>query len=219
MVNEESNLPRNLALFFALIAGWVNVFGFFGWARRGVSHLTGAITVSGHELAELNGWEAASSLLVIASFVIGSALSAWATGFSADFRPGQTSRGLWVQAALLVSAAALLVYRQPSGEYLLVMAMGLQNGLVLRWQGALLRTTHVTGAFTEIGLLLGGVVLGRPTDQARLRSLLALVSCFMAGAALGTLWLDRFGAWMLAGPILATISAAFFLGHKSRALS
>merc|ERR1712151_184982 len=39
--------------------------------------------------------------------------------------------------------------------YVAAAACGLQNGMATHWGGAVVRTTHVTGLFTDVGLLLG----------------------------------------------------------------
>jgi Protein of unknown function (DUF1275) len=39
--------------------------------------------------------------------------------------------------------------------YMLAMACGMQNGMTTRYSGAVVRTTHLTGMFTDMGLLIG----------------------------------------------------------------
>jgi uncharacterized membrane protein YoaK (UPF0700 family) len=38
---------------------------------------------------------------------------------------------------------------------MLAMACGMQNAMTTRYSGAVVRTTHLTGMFTDMGLLIG----------------------------------------------------------------
>jgi uncharacterized membrane protein YoaK (UPF0700 family) len=76
---------------------------------------------------------------------------------------------------------------------LLCFVMGLQNALVTKLSHAEIRTTHMTGIVTDIGielgkLLYGGGAAGEPqvrADGARLRLLGALLLSFFAGGVAG----------------------------------
>ena len=71
-------------------------------------------------------------------------------------------------------------------------AAGLQNGLVSTFSSAIIRTTHVTGLLTDIGVLVGQglhfYVLNGPRQKGlwKLKIFLPLYFGFLAGAILGT---------------------------------
>jgi hypothetical protein len=75
--------------------------------------------------------------------------------------------------------------------YLASTAMGLQNGMVSAYSGALIRTTHVTGLFTELGIYPGHTLRGLPVDRLRLRVCLLVAATFMLGSAGGALLFER----------------------------
>lgn len=77
------------------------------------------------------------------------------------------------------------------GLYLASTAMGLQNGMVSAYSGALIRTTHVTGLFTELGIYPGHMLRGLPVDRLRLRICLLVAATFMLGSAAGALLFER----------------------------
>jgi len=60
---------------------------------------------------------------------------------------------LLCESALLVLAT--LTHDYKIAAYLAAAACGLQNGMATHWGGAVVRTTHVTGLFTDVGLLCG----------------------------------------------------------------
>jgi uncharacterized membrane protein YoaK (UPF0700 family) len=65
--------------------------------------------------------------------------------------------------------------------------MGLQNGMVSAYSGALIRTTHVTGIFTDLGIYLGHWLRGLPVDRLRLRVCVVVATTFMLGSTAGAL--------------------------------
>ena len=94
---------------------------------------------------------------------------------------------------LLLAAAALAEHE--SSVYLAAMAMGMQNGMATTYSGAVVRTTHMTGIVTDIGLLVGRIA-GRyvrgwsiqAVEQADLAadvSKLLLLTILLLGYAVG----------------------------------
>jgi uncharacterized membrane protein YoaK (UPF0700 family) len=61
----------------------------------------------------------------------------------------------------------------------LLLAMGMQNALVTMVSDALVRTTHLTGMFTDLGIDLSTIVYGRITSEVGKRILLRItIICF-----------------------------------------
>jgi uncharacterized membrane protein YoaK (UPF0700 family) len=77
----------------------------------------------------------------------------------------------------------------------LLFAMGMQNSLVSMVSGSVVRTTHLTGTFTDLGIELAQVVQKRDQDRPALKSRIKLrgiiIFFFMAGALAGA-YLFRF---------------------------
>jgi uncharacterized membrane protein YoaK (UPF0700 family) len=82
--------------------------------------------------------------------------------------------------------------------------MGLQNALITKISSARIRTTHVTGMVTDIGIELGRLLYwNRDGDGAagervvadvqNLKMLLGLVGLFFAGGLVGAAGFSRFG--------------------------
>ena len=86
---------------------------------------------------------------------------------------------------------------------LLCFMMGLQNAVITKLSNAEIRTTHMTGVVTDIGIELGKLMYWNRTerpgqlpvaaDLARLRLLSMLVSSFFAGALTGAIGFQHFG--------------------------
>jgi len=118
-----------------------------------VSHMTGTFTKLGVGL-ESELADASRSALLLVSFVTGSTVCGFFIGKST------VHFGLALYDFGLLSVACLLVVTTVTAEHEVAMytacaACGLQNGLATNWAGAVVRTTHVTGLFTDLGLLMG----------------------------------------------------------------
>jgi hypothetical protein len=73
------------------------------------------------------------------------------------------------------------------GAYLISLACGLQNGMCTTFSGAVIRTTHVTGILTDIGLILGQAIFYPRTRKHiwKLKVLLPLYGTFCLGGVIG----------------------------------
>jgi uncharacterized membrane protein YoaK (UPF0700 family) len=105
---------------------------------------------------------------------------------------------------------------------LLCMASGLQNAAVSSASGRTLRTTHLTGLTTDIGLGLARLLSFRALGESgRSQELLVLwrrasgVGVFVAGSLIGAalfVWIEYRGFWILA--LLTAILG--FMGRSIR---
>lgn len=152
-----------LAISLSWIGGYTNVVTFFVLGGAFVSHMTGNTTTFGRELAEQAWAQAEFFGLLIGSFFAGAVASAVMTETAR--RRGARSKYILPMAAealLLSIFAGVLAVRghdQPfEGAARLAMCtlasftMGLQNATITMISGAYVRTTHVTGVLTDLGL-------------------------------------------------------------------
>lgn len=172
-------LPRWIeqgAFVLAFAAGMVNAIALMGFNHQGVSHLSGIATLVG----------AAVSGLIVGSqpMVLGR-------------RYGVC---LFLEAALLLVAMLLLSNGWSSGDFLAAAACGLQNAMTSTFTGSILRTTHVTGVVTDLGVALGLRMRGESIGPRRVVLYLLLVTGFIAGGAAGAFGFVSWGYAALAGP-------------------
>ncbi len=71
--------------------------------------------------------------------------------------------------------------------YLICLGFGLQNGMCTTFSGAVIRTTHVTGILTDIGLIIGQAIFHKRTRKHlwKLKILVPLYTSFCFGAVIG----------------------------------
>jgi len=169
----------------AFVAGSINTVGYLCFRHQPITHLTGTSTELGIALARLDAAEILHWGFVIAAFLFGAMLS----GFIVQQRTLQLGRRygvvLMIESALLFMAAPLIHQQSDLGLYLASMACGLQNAMVSTYSGATLRTTHLSGIFTDLGMYLGQRLRGLPVDMLRVHVCLLVATCFIVGAAAG----------------------------------
>ncbi len=185
-----TRLPRWIwtgAWLLAFMAGIVNVVGLLGFDHRAVTHLTGTTSLMAAALAELDGAAALHLAGIIGSFMAGTVLS----GFLIQDSTLQLGRrygvALLLEALLLCGAVPLLQHGSMLGVYSASCACGLQNAMVSTYSGAVVRTTHLSGMFTDLGIFLGHAMRGLPVDWLRMRLCFLIITGFLCGGVAGTL--------------------------------
>ncbi len=213
-----SKLPRWIwagAWALAFIAGMINVVGLLGFEHQAVTHLTGTTSLLAAALASLDASAALHLTAVIGSFVGGTVLS----GFIVQDSTLQLGRrygiALLLESVFLFVAIPLLWHQQPLGIYLASSACGLQNAMVSTYSGTVIRTTHLSGMFTDLGIFLGHALRGLPVDQRRLRMCFLIISAFLCGGVAGALAFRRLGYSALAIPGSLTALTALAYGFYS----
>lgn len=186
------------------IAGMVNTVGFLSFTHQAVTHLTGTTTLLAIALVE-PGWASAFHLTaIIASFVGGAVLSGFIVEQSALKLGRHYGIVLLIEALLLTAAAYLIKSHLAVGAYLASTACGAQNAMASSYSGAVLRTTHLTGMFTDLGLVIGHWLRGAATDRKRFRLCLILILSFVAGGSMGSLLFRIMGPRTLYVPAALT---------------
>ncbi len=211
-----SKLPRWVwtgAWLLALIAGCVNVVGLLGFQQQAVTHLTGNTSLLGAALAAGDLAAARQFAALIVAFVAGCAIS----GFIIQDSTLQLGRrygvALLLGSILLFAAVPLLQAQSALGMYCAACACGLQNAMVSTYSGAVVRTTHVSGMFTDLGIFLGHGMRGLPVDARRLRLCVTVISGFLVGGCAGAYAFATLGYATLWFP--AGLTALLAIGHAA----
>jgi uncharacterized membrane protein YoaK (UPF0700 family) len=169
----------------ALAAGSVNAIAIMGFNHQGVSHLSGISTLLGIEAVGADRSAAVLLIMVLLAFLAGAAISGFVIGGKSLALSWRYSVALFGEAALLVAAMFLLARGSTAGHLLASAACGLQNAMTSTYSGAVVRTTHVTGLFTDLGVSLGLRLRGEPWDRRRVWLSVAVISGFILGGVAG----------------------------------
>lgn len=154
---KTRTLQHNLriASLLSFVAGIVNVAGFLS-IQRLTTNVTGHFAFFIDEVFKLNFLQGFVFLLYIFFFLFGSFVSSFLVELTYKWNKDY----VYISPALLESILLLLaaelgqtIYKSPDIlAFLLLFAMGLQNSLVTSLSNAVVRTTHLTGLFTDLGI-------------------------------------------------------------------
>lgn len=199
---------RNILVWFTLAfqAGVLNVGGFLA-CHRFVTHITGFATHFGDEAA-LSYWNSAFGMLTVPAFFL---LGCMISGFFIDLRQLRDRAPLYEYSFGLIGFLMLLVaiggHNKIFGDFgeplllardytllaILCLCAGLQNATITSASGAVVRTTHLTGITTDLGIGLTRVLTKKKGDYVRRHEAKAnimragLIFFFVLGSYLGAL--------------------------------
>ena len=200
--NRSQQTNTRLGAVLAFVAGATNAGGFLAVGTY-TSHMTGVASALADQLVLGNLVLAAASLGALLAFLLGAMTTAWLVNWG--LREGLASAyGL----PLLLESVLLLIFGifgavislwvnflVPLTVVLLCFIMGLQNAVISKISKSEIRTTHVTGLFTDLGIELGKLLyINRSQRSAlepvranhpKLRLHIILISSFFAGALCG----------------------------------
>lgn len=221
--SERGN--RLLGIVLAFVAGATNAGAFLA-VRQYTSHMTGVLSGLADALVLREWWLATAALGALLAFLSGAAVCAILVNYGR-----RRSRHSTFAIPLLVEAVLMLLFGVlgsrlarveglfvPATVSLLCFMMGLQNALITKISGAVIRTTHVTGLVTDLGIELGKLLYVNRTvhptdgivyaDRGRMRILASLLAAFLVGGVLGAVGFQRLG-------YAATIPLAILLASMS----
>lgn len=231
-----------LAGYLAFVAGFVNSGGIVMIGSY-TSHVTGSVGRFSMDLAAGDLGAALSALSLAAMFFVGAVSSSLIIeGHPTDRTASAYSFALLAEGLLLATFIFLAGLSQATHPRvrdaeaaILCLAMGMQNSLVTRLSGAVVRTTHLTGVVTDLGIeaarwyrwyraklhALPSFLRGRTPPErpqpARAILLAVITLAFTIGAALGatmTLRLSRWAMLLPAAAILIASAVAYRQGER-----
>jgi uncharacterized membrane protein YoaK (UPF0700 family) len=207
---RSESLNRQLAWAMAFVAGAVNA-GTFLAVGHYTSHMTGVVSSMADELAYGDITMAIAALAMMLSFLGGAFVCS--TLISYGQRHRMRSRYAFI---LVVEAGLMLVFgfmgnrleqkvefTLPVTVILLCFIMGVHNAVTSIISGAAVRTTHMTGTVTDIGIELSRLTYvnvhnkkGRQrivANRPKLTLYLLILASFVSGGIIGALGFKHFG--------------------------
>ncbi|GAB5095594.1 MULTISPECIES: YoaK family protein [unclassified Caballeronia] len=209
--SRTQSANRRLGCALAFVAGAANAGGFLAVGQY-TSHMSGLVSSIADNFVLGQAALVFSAMSAVLAFVAGAATSALLINW------GRQRAAHSVFAVPLVLEACLLLvfgvlganleahrfWDVPMTVMLLCFVMGLQNAMITKISKAEIRTTHVTGLVTDIGIELGKSLywnrrVGRDDERyvcanhARLALLSSLFAMFIAGGFAGAVGFAHLG--------------------------
>lgn len=224
-----------VASLLSFVAGIVNVAGFLAIMRL-TTNVTGHFAFFVDEIFKFNFWQGIIYILYFFSYLLGSFVS------SLIVESVSKSNDRLVYIIPIIIESLILFVAAFFGEYLithnpnllafsLLFAMGLQNSLVTKISNAIVRTTHLTGLFTDLGIELSQLFFYKQKKQrkklyASIKLRLTIISFFFLGGTLCGIFYTTIqlyvlvfaGVILLVGIIYDDLKMLFLLKKRSRSI-
>ncbi len=184
-----------LAALLSSNAGLVNITGVLSIGVL-TTNVTGHFAFFAEELTKKDYQQAFVFLIYILSFLFGSFFSSILTEYF-EFKEKKTSHGLSmsIEIVILFSVGYYLTYLDPYLSKsivasIILFSMGMQNSLVTQISASTVRTTHLTGLFTDLGIELSQLFFHNKEEHRKLlwnsiKLRLTIILFFFAGGVFG----------------------------------
>ena len=183
-----------IATVLSFVAGIVNVTGFLAFQEL-TTNVTGHFALFIYDVFNIKFWKGTIYFLYIFSFLLGSFMSSF---LIIKFR-GNKKINIFVvptvvEALILISIAISSNYFEINSPNLIIclllFAMGLQNSFVTKISNAIVRTTHLTGLFTDLGIDLSRLFFPKLYPQrkrlkANIKLRIYIIFFFFLGGIIG----------------------------------
>jgi uncharacterized membrane protein YoaK (UPF0700 family) len=222
--DRSQHLDRHLAFILAGVAGSLNAaafhaVGFFS------ANMTGNVSTLSSLIAMGQWWHGLGYLIIVLTFIGGATASSLVIDLG--LHRGIATIYAWVilaEAAMLVALALVRLgmdrgHGVPFLVFGLSFLMGLQNAIVTHISQARVRTTHVSGMATDLGIGLARLIAMPKGQEERATVLLKLrlhggtIAFFLMGGILGVLAWRWCGDWSMALSALPLFALGIWALH------
>ena len=217
----EHNLK--IATLLSFIAGVVNVVGFISVYRL-TTNVTGHFAFFVDGILRFNVYDTFIYFLYIISFFVGSLVSNTLVEIVLKWNEKNIFIAPVALEILILSIVAVVghfVFQQHPDiiALSLLFSMGLQNSLVTRISNAVVRTTHLTGLFTDLGIEISQLFFYKTDEQRKklrstIRLRLRIIVFFFVGGIIGGILYKQFDLHTLLIPAAMLCAGLIYDSRK-----
>lgn len=218
--NRTHKHNLRLAALLSFIAGMVNTNGLLA-LRTLTTNVTGHFAYFAEELVKKSYSTALVFLLYILSFLLGAFVSNMLVEITSRIRP-RVSHALPMLGETMILLLIGIYGSAPASAgtsclmaCMLLFAMGMQNALVTKISQSVVRTTHLTGLFTDLGIELSQLFFYRQApERAKLgKSIflrIVIIFFFFTGCVTGGFLYRSVGLHTLLYAAACLVAALFY---------
>lgn len=210
---------KKIASILSFVAGVVNVAGFIA-IQRLTTNVTGHFAYFVDEVFKLHFAESFIFFFFIFFFLLG----AFVSSLLVEMVKRNSERYVFVIPIVIESlillniglfGQTLIPNHANLIAYSLLFAMGLQNSLVTRISDAIVRTTHLTGLFTDLGIELSQLFFYKEEAQqhkliSTIKLRLRIITFFFMGGVVGGVFYSWLNLSILILPATLLIIGLFY---------
>lgn len=210
---------KKIASLLSFVAGTVNVVGFLS-VKKLTTNVTGHFAFFIDEVFKLQFTQSLIFFFFIFFFFLGSFFSSLLVEIIAK----KNEKFIFViptiiESVILFTIALtghiLIKNNANLIAYSLLFAMGLQNSLVTRISNAIVRTTHLTGLFTDLGIELSQLFFYKQKEQqskliSTIKLRLRIIVFFFSGGLFGGIFYSYLHLYLLVVPATMLIIGLYY---------
>ncbi len=200
---KSRDLKHNIGIasLLSFVAGIVNVVGFLA-VQKLTTNVTGHFAFMVEEALKFNFHQSLFYFIYIFSFLFG----AFFSNFIIEITEKVTDRYIYI-IPVLTEVVILTVIALVRFEFIItnpnliacamLFAMGLQNSLVTTISNSVVRTTHLTGLFTDLGIEISQLFFFKSTEQktklvSSIKLRMIIITTFFIGGIIAGLLFSSF---------------------------
>ncbi len=200
---KSRDLKHNIGIasLLSFVAGIVNVVGFLA-VQKLTTNVTGHFAFMVEEALKFNFHQSLFYFIYIFSFLFG----AFFSNFIIEITEKVTDRYIYI-IPVLTEVVILTVIALVRFEFIItnpnliacamLFAMGLQNSLVTTISNSVVRTTHLTGLFTDLGIEISQLFFFKSTEQktklvSSIKLRMTIITTFFIGGIIAGLLFSSF---------------------------
>lgn len=190
------NGHQNIVLFWigtlSFISGYANVYGIILIGLT-LTHFTGDVSKAAIHLVAHNPLDEHILKIIIGLFLflLGNIFSGFFIGeraFNMKKRYGFIFFGI----GFAIFFTYILFGNNKNFAYILCFTTGIQNGLFMTYKGILIRTSHITGSISDLGVYIGYKIKGIKVDNIKIYYYLTTIIAFFVGGVFAGYLYDKF---------------------------
>lgn len=192
------------------LGGLVNSVSFLEFSYT-VSHFTGYVSKIAIGVGNKDYLQVITLFAIMFFFIAGAIIS----GLIVDGREFNLKRRYgFTILAIGVTLILLHIFFKKSFIffYYLPFMVGLQNGLFISYKGVVVRTTHISGSITDLGVYIGHYLKGKKESKWKIYFCLFTILIFFLGSLIGLILSKVFHqkVFIIVGVLYIVVSIIYF---------
>lgn len=191
------NNHQNIVLFWigtlSFISGYANVYGIILIGLT-LTHFSGDVSKAAIHFVEHTPFDDHILKIVIglSLFLLGNIFSGFFIGeraFNMKRRYGYVFIGM----GFAIFFTYIFFGDSKNFAYILCFTTGIQNGLFMTYKGILIRTSHLTGSISDLGVYIGYKLRGLKVDNIKIFYYITTILAFFVGGVFSSYLYGKFG--------------------------
>lgn len=190
------NSHQNIVLFWigtlSFISGYANVYGIILIGLT-LTHFSGDVSKAAIHLASHSSLDEQIIKIIFGLFLFlaGNIFAGLLIGERA-FNMKKRYGFVFIGIGLAIFLTYILFGHNKNFAYILCFTTGIQNGLFMTYKGILIRTSHITGSISDLGVYIGYKLRGIKVDNIKIYYYLTTIIAFFVGGVFAGYLYEKF---------------------------